>query len=426
MGARILGAAELCLGRVLAVAAIALSALIATGATTAEAVPGATLDELLVLARKLNPELAARALDSEAALAKASAAGSLDDPMFKITSDEVDRTSGSRINKMIYSVEQEFPLWGKRDLRRGIAEAEAAGARGRQQAATVELDARLKTVFAQYWRATRAVDVTHDVHALLQAVAQSAQSRYSQGVGSQADAIRSGVERSRLDLEFAALEREKRAARGRLNALLARAPGSPLADPVGLPPAPPARVLTVDTLLDRARQNNPTLATASSEIAAAEGSRRLVEKSWYPDVTLGVGAIDRQDGPPGFMASVGIRVPLQWGLREAQSREAIARAGAARSRLEASLLELQSSLENALAGLAATRQTETLLTTNLRPQTEAAYRSALSGYQLGRGDLTAVLEAARRTQEVRLELLKVQAEEQALLADIERVIGGGL
>jgi outer membrane protein TolC len=390
------------------------------------AAPGATLDELLILARRLNPELAARALDSEAALAKASAAGSLDDPMFKITSDEVDRTSGGRINKMIYSVEQEFPLWGKRDLRRGIAEAEAAGARGRQQAAAVELDARIKTVFAQYWRATRAVDVTQDVHALLHAVAQSAQGRYAQGVGSQADAIRSEVERSRLDLEFAALEREKRAARGRLNALLARAPGSPLADPVGLPPVPPGRALTVDTLLDRARQNNPALATASSEIAAAEGSRRLVEKSWYPDVTLGAGAIDRQDGPPGFMASVGIRVPLQWGLREAQSREAIARAGAARSRLDASILQLQSSLEDALAGLAATRQTEALLTTSLRPQTEAAYRSALSGYQLGRGDLTSVLEAAHRTQEVRLELLKVQAEEQALLADIERVIGGSL
>ena len=47
------------------------------------------------------------------------AAGSLDDPTLRITSDEIDRLGGPRQNKMIYSVEQEIPLWGKRDLKRG-------------------------------------------------------------------------------------------------------------------------------------------------------------------------------------------------------------------------------------------------------------------------------------------------------------------
>jgi outer membrane protein TolC len=421
MGARIRGAVETCLGRILAVGIVALSALISTAAPVAasEAAPGATLDELMVLARRLNPELAARALDSEAAVAKASAAGALEDPMLNVSRDEGFRQT-------LATVSQAFPLWGKRDLSRSIANSEAAGVRSRQQAATVELDARLKMVFAQYWRATRSVEVTHDVHALLHAVAQSAQSRYAQGVGQQSDAIRSEVERSRLDLEFAALERDRRAARGRLNALLARPPSSPLADPLALPAIPQLRVLTVDLLLDRARQNNPLLAAASSEISAADDSRRLIGKSWYPDVTVTLGQSDLPGMGPRPYAGIGLKVPLQWGLREAQEREAVARAGAARSRQEAALLELQSGLEDALAGLEAARQTETLLTTSLRPQTEAAYRSALSGYQLGRGDLTAVLEAAHRTQEVRLELLKVQAEEQALLADIERIIGGRL
>jgi hypothetical protein len=62
MGARIRGAVETCLGRILAVGIVALSALISTAAPVAasEAAPGATLDELMVLARRLNPELAAR------------------------------------------------------------------------------------------------------------------------------------------------------------------------------------------------------------------------------------------------------------------------------------------------------------------------------------------------------------------------------
>jgi outer membrane protein, heavy metal efflux system len=414
--------------RAVAVTGIALTVALAAvmPSLAGDAVPGATVDELLVLARQLNPELAAKALESEAALAMASAAGALDDPMFRITSDEVDRTGGDRINKMIYSVEQEFPLWGKRQLRRQIAQAEAAGVRSQQQLAAIELDARIKTVFAHYWRASREMEVTRDVHALLHGVAESAQNRYAQGIGLQSDAIRGALERSRLDLAFAVIERDKRAARGQLNALLARPPDAPLAEPVSLPLYPSVGELDIGDLLDRARRNNPMLAAAEHEIAAAEDRSRLAGKNRYPDITLGVGAIDREDGPAGVMASAGIKVPLQWGLRKAQIREASARASAAQLRRDAALLQLQGDLEEALARLQELRQTEALLSTSLKPQTEAAYRSALSGYQFGRGDMTAVLEAAHRTQEIRLELLKAQAEQQALLAGIERIIGGSL
>ena len=414
------GSAEPGLGRILlaGVAAAILAASASAQIPPSLDAPGASVEELLAIAHRLNPELAARALESEAAAAKASGAGALDDPMLNVSRDEGFRQT-------MTTVSQAFPLWGKRDLSRSIASAEASGARSRHQAAAVELDARVKTVFAQHWRATRSLEITHDVDALLHAVAQTAQNRYAQGVGLQSDAIRSAVERSRLDLEFAALEREKRAARGRINALLARAPGSPLANPVALRPLPPT-VLRIDDLLDRARRNNPVLAEASSEIAAAEDSRRLVAKNWYPDVTVTAGQSDLPGLGPRLYAGVGIKLPLQWGLRDSQEREATARAGAARSRLDASLLQLQGSLEEALAGFDAARATETLLRSSLQPQTEAAYRSALSSYQLGRGDLTGVLEAAHRVQEVRLELLKVEAEERMLLADIERLIGGDL
>src|SRR5260221_4225148 len=245
-------------------------------AQTAVGVPGASVGELLAMAHRLNPELAARALDTDAAAAKAAGAGSLDDPTFRITSDEVDRTGGSRINKMIYSIEQEFPLWGKREVRRGIAEAEVTGARSRERVATVELDARIKTAFAQYWRASRAIEVTHNLHTLLHGVAQTAQTRYAQGIGLQSDAIRSGVEQTQLDLEYANLDRDKHAAQGRINALLARPPGSLLAEPTALRPVPASEVLRMDDLLQRARESNPMLASANADIAAAEGGRKLV------------------------------------------------------------------------------------------------------------------------------------------------------
>jgi cobalt-zinc-cadmium efflux system outer membrane protein len=100
-----------------------LAILLAAAPACAEApvslqAPGATLDEVLAIARRLSPDLAARALDTEAAQARVAIAGSLADPTLRITSDEIDRTSGPRQNKMFFTVEQEFPLWGKLDLRR--------------------------------------------------------------------------------------------------------------------------------------------------------------------------------------------------------------------------------------------------------------------------------------------------------------------
>lgn len=413
--------------RAAAVIGVTLTAVFAAAwpVQASDAVPGATVDELLVLARRLNPELAAKALESEAALARVSVAGALDDPMFRIAGETV-RINGGGFSKTTYMLEQEFPLWGKRRLRRQIAQAEAASARSQQQAVATELDARIKTVFAHYWRASREMEVTRDVHTLLHGVTESAQNRYAQGIGPQADAIRSALERSRLDLAFAAIERNKRSARGQLNALLARPPGAALAEPVSLQPQPSADRLNIDDLLDRARRNNPILASASHAITAAEDSRRLAEKNRYPDISLGAGAMDRGDGPTGLVASAGIRLPLQWGLRKAQISEAASRAGAAQSYHDAALLQLQGDLEVALAGLQELQQAEALLTSGLQPQAQAAYRSAMSAYQLGRGDLTAVLEAAHRKQEIQLELLQAQAEQQQFLAELERIIGGSL
>lgn len=407
------------------VAAVLLLAPAARGAPVegASSLPGATVEEFLVLAHRLNPALAARALESAAATARVDAAGALDDPLLTITSDEDRDEHGSRQNKMIYGVEQEIPLWGKRDLRRGIAVAEAHGVQARQRQSLLELDAEIKIAFAAYYRASRALSIQDDVHALLHTVSESAQGRYARGLGTQADAIQAEVEKSRLLLERQRLERDRRVAAARLNTLVARSPGAALADPVALRPIPMADELRPDQLLEQARLSNPLVATAAAEITAAEGDRQLVERSWYPDITLGAAAIQREDAADGFIVSAGIRVPLQWGLRKAQAREATAKLGAARLRRDSELLALEGSLVAALADLDAARQSGAVLTHELAPQVEAAYQAALTAYQLGRGSLTAVLEAAHHIQEVQLESLAIEEQTETAIATIERIIG---
>ena len=389
----------------------------AESGSSAEPAPGATVDDLLARVRRFNPELAAAALDREAAVAKIYPAGALDNPMVSLSRDQAFRQT-------LFTASQDFPLWGKRDLRRGVAEANAAASAGRESSVTAELEEQTKVVFSQYYQADQALRVTREIHSLNRTVADSVRARYAQGLGSQSDAIRAELERTRIEPELSALERDEEAAKAKINALIGRPADTKLAPPRELRKLPPAASLKLDALMARARSSNPMLATARSEIEAAEGERRLVDKSWYPDVTLTLGGDDLAGIGTRVTGGIGIKVPLQWGVREALAREATAKKGAAQLRQEAVSLKIESELQSALASLARAQRTGDLLEHGLGQQSEAAYNSALASYQQGRGDLTAVLDAARRRLEVRIETLQVGTEAQTAFAAIERLTGG--
>lgn len=388
-------------------------------ANSPAALPGATADDLLVRVRNFNPELAAAALDREAAVAKIYPAGALDDPMLNLSRDQGFRQS-------LLTVSQDFPLWGKRELRREVARANADAARSREGTVTSQLQEEVKTVFAKYYQAEQSIRVTREIGGVLREVVGATRDRYAQGVGTQSDAIRAELELTRIDPVISGLERDEQGAKAKLNALIGQAANGPLAPPIALRRVPPASSLPFDTLLSQAREANPTLATARAEIAGAEGERELVDKSWYPDVTVTAGVDDLPNMSPRAMVGIGIKVPLQWGVREAQAREATAKKGAAQLRLDAASLKIGSELQSALADLAQAQHEQEVHEHALMPQSEAAYRSALLSYQQGQGDLTSVLEAARQRLQIGIDLLQIRTEAQTALATIERLIGGDL
>ena len=381
--------------------------------------PGATVGNLLGLVRSFNPEVAAAALDREAAVAKIYPAGALDDPMLNLSRDQ-----GFRQTLLTFS--QDFPLWGKREVRREIATANANAARAREGGVTNNLQEQVKMVFAQYYQAEQSLQVTRNIRGVLHDISGAARVRYAQGVGTQSDALRADLEQTRIDPVFSGLERDRRAAQAKINALIGRPADAPLAPPKALRRLPLASTLTFEALMARARESNPTLAAARAEITAAEGERTLVDKSWYPDVTVTAGVNDLPDMSPRAMVGVGIKVPLQWGVREAQAREATAKKGAAQLRLDAAMLKIGSELQSALADLMRAQHDEDVLEHALKAQSEAAYRSALASYQQGQGELTPVLEAARQRLQVGIELLRTRTEAQTVFATIERLIGGDL
>lgn len=407
--------------------AVLLAALAATGQAReiASAPPGATVQELLDLARQRNAGLAAMSQETEAAQARVQPAGALPDPALRVELQDIDRANPNllpgRVGATKYTLLQSLPLWGKRDLRREIAEAEARQAGGRRQALEAELAADIKTAFAQHYQAVRAATLTGELMQLLGDLERVAQVRYANGLAPQQDVIKAQTEQTALRGELIALETERHHARARLNTLLNRPAHAPLAEPRELRASPMS--LDGAALEARFMQANPVLATQQAQIAAAEAGQRLVEKNRYPDLTVGISPIQRDSGVASWEAMFEINIPLQRETRRSQEREATAMAAAARLRFDALASQVGGELQESVAAFEAARAQEKLIANDLLPQAELTFQSALAGYRTGKVDFATLLDAQRQIRKARLDQLKARVEQEIRRAEIERLSG---
>ena len=408
----------------LATAFLALSLVAGSAQAQTREPLGGNVQDLIAAGRTLSPALRAAALESEAAAARASGAGALDDP---VISDSYQYYKDPGVfSAHTVMVSQAFPLWGKRNLRREAAQADVDAARGREQAARDELDEKIKVAFAQYAVLTRSVAVNREVQEIARRLRTATEARYAQGGGDQAGAIRAQGEETSAKLELTRLEGERAATRARLNTLVGRRADALLADPQAA-----GRVVTagpsIGALVDRARAGNPTLSSQGAAIAAARTRSTLADKAWYPDITVAGGPlIQTNNRPVGFAATIGLNIPVPWGRAASGQREAAANVGATQQRYDAVLLDIEGSLGEARARLDAARQTATLLRRESLPQARATLRAVLAAYGQGRGDLSGAIEAERRIHDVELAALRAELDERVSLAAIERLIGGDL
>jgi outer membrane protein TolC len=384
---------------------------------------GTTVQGLLAWAEQHNPELTATQYETDAAEARVQPAGALPDPTFRVEWQDFPSRENSPAS-VKYTLSQTFPLWGKRDLKRAAAEADVEQARARRRALAAELRAKVKTAFAQYYQAWRAVALTDEMLLLLREIEKLARVRYANGLAPQQDVLKAQTEQTTLRADRIAREAEQRQARARLNAVLGRLATAPLAEPRALPELPKPAALT--GLEERVRHTNPVLLAQSAQITAAEQTQRLVEKNRYPDLTVGVSPIQRKGQFDRWELMLEVNIPLQQQTRRSQESEATALLAAAQARQENNINQVLGELQEALAGLEAARRQFQLLKTSLLTQAELTLQSALVNYQTGRVDFTTVLDAQRQIRQVRLDYLKAEAEQQIRLAEIERLVGEAL
>ena len=395
--------------------------------------PGANVESLLSYARERNPEYAAMRYEADAAGERAVPAGALPDPRLRTELMDITKSgqqnptlSPSRVGSTRYTLMQEIPWFGKRDLKREIAELEAAGAQGKALGSWSEIAARIKAAYAQRYFLDRNEKLTREILDLMIRLEKIAQVRYAGGLAAQQDVIRAQVEQTGMHNELIALASEQRQVDARLNMLLGRTTVAPLAAPEKLRVLPALVKLDFVALEERVRAKNPQIFADESRLKAAEKTRDLTYKNRYPDVTVGIVPNQFQNSVKQWDLMVEINIPLQQSSRRAQEREAEAMLSAAKARKEATANQVLSALSENLAGIDAARRTEVLAATSLLPQAELSFQAALAGYQNGKVDFATLLDAQRQIRLARQNQIKAEAEAQIRLAEIEKLLGEDL
>lgn len=391
---------------------------------------GTSLEGLLEVSFQLNPDLAALSLEAESMHAKAEAAGALGDPMLKLEMMDITRRESSLMpgspSTLKYSITQSFPLWGKRDLIKKMANLDAKRAKELHLSFKQDLQTRVKAVFAEYYQVAHSLKILKDVQAYSEQILKIAQISYSQGTGGQQEIVRIEVELTRIQTDYVHLEQALKRIQARLNMLLNRTLLAPLALPSFLPPLPQWDKIALVKLIEKAHTHNPLITSHEIEIASNKAGQDLVEKSWYPDITVGIGAVDNKRRFSGYEAMISVNIPIEWSARQSQEREAALNTLTSKKRLESLKTRLQGEIEEAIASLVASIKTEKILKERLIPQVKLSLDSSLAEYEVEQKNFLQLLEALVNFKKTHLDLLNIQAEKYKQVAEIERLIGESL
>jgi len=405
--------------------------LAAIGATTAvlwlspaaagnQPLPGATVESVVAIAKRLNPTVAAAALDFDAAVHKIGTAGVLADPTLILEAWDVNRRG---VGQRRFGVEQEFKLWGKYGLERNIAQSDADAAKFQGRATVTELIAQVIAAHGEYNAAYEAVGISLEIKRRYDETLGLLRSRYGATSVDQQDVIKAEIEAAAAEADVVRRQGEQKSAAARLNALIGRPSLAPLAAPTGFRAV---KAITLAQAQALARSANPMLALAGAQSNSAAQTKSLTDLNYYPDVTLGAKYVQRPGTEDTGEFLLGVKLPLQYEVKDAEQRAAGARLGAAQARNEALRLRIDGQIADAWFSVDALRKVVQIYAARQLPPARSSVDNARNGFQAGTSDLSSVFESERRLRAVQLDLLKLKVELQTKYADMERLAGGSL
>ena len=390
---------------------------------------GQALSSLVTALESGNPEMKAARRQIDMRVARIQSAGAPPDPTLSVGfmggykqppffPSEVTANGYRQI-----AISQELPYPGKLALRSQIATTEADEARWDLESTRWRLTSELKQMYFEYQFAVRSDDIIQRFRVVLEQYRQIAESRFSVGQAIQQDVLRAQQEISSMIERHVILEQRRDTLRARINALLYRAPDTPI-DPE-LTYAEPSLPPTAAPLREQALSRYPALRRGEQEITRGEQALALARKELRPDFGINVAA---QQAVPGMASMYGIdfmvKLPIFW---QRKQRPMIAEAAAAleagRNMRDTAAAEAEGSVTEQYITAISSRRLMDLYSDSVLPQARLTLESGLASYQVGKADFLTVLTNFTSVLTYEIGLEEQRAQYHQALARLEPLVG---
>ena len=376
------------------------------------------LGDVIRLAGERRDEIQAARARIRAGEARPAIVSALPDPMISPSLDHVPFMLGGA--DVSFTIEQQIPLSGVRAHRRASALADVDRLRADVSRTTLDVGLEAVNAFLMVQERRRTEALVTEQLAFARDVVGAANARYASGTAPQSDVLRAEVEVARLDAFARALASEARAAEAMLNTSLALdADGPvPLLTAVAFAQPPPTWPAVRTALTSR-----PELLSGRAEVLRAEADIQVMRDMFRPMATIRTGPSYTMADGTGWMAMVGLSLPIWRG----KLRAGVAEAQAMRAMSEADLRAMTRMIEGdaavAINQLHAARDRRAALAAEVIPRARMAIEPAVAGYSSGQLPLVSVIEAVQVLWLVQADLIAADTELGLAWARLGRAIG---
>ncbi len=404
-----------------------------------------TLRELIGEVLERNPEIARARHRAASAAARAPQVKALPDPEAKLAIFALPPETRVGPQRLNAAVTQRFPWFGKLALRERAALFAAAAARADVEALRLRLLTEARRMFYELSFLGEHVAIAAQEREHLTRHEEIARARYSAGLGLLQEVIKIQADITRSESRLLEIEMRRRSVLASLNALRHRSAATELEDvaPVARSgnvalPRPRARIPALEQLRERSWRQRPELAAARAEIAQREALVELAGKGFRPDFRVGISytVVDRRqdevgridppagDGDDILELSAVANLPIWKRKLNAALEEALREQSSAEERRRQVLAEIEGEIGDAVARLPLLYRQSQLFENVLLTQAEETARSSEAGYVTGKLNALDLLHAHHVLFEVRIALLRTQADYAIAFAHLEAAIGG--
>ena len=388
--------------------------------------PPLTLRGAIDQALEHNPMLVAARRQFEAARLRPAQERFLMPPSFEaqIWQWPVTTVNPLNTNMYMFTIQQEIPGRGKRDLRAALAEKEVEQVSADAAVRARDVVKEVMRAYADLVIARRATEIHLAGVDVLRQFADASTLKYSAGKSSQHDVLKSVVELSRLHEDLVMHDESAAMAAARLNTLLDRDPETPIGpldeprDEVTLPTSAELQQLAI--------AHQPELRSAQLGVERAQAALAVVERERKPDFFVGGGYMLMPREAGAWTASVGMtwpNAPWSRGRLDAQKAEATADVDAAAAQTRVVERQIRQVVHEAYVRVQAAGQRAALLRTTIVPQSEQALEVSRVAYQADRLDFLALIDNQRELLDARLNYFRALSDRELALADLSRAVG---